>query len=157
VIRGPTLAAAEQRGLALAFSAESHLHADFISGSRELAFLGARVLAPAAGGLAHPHRGLEDREEVDLGGLTLRALATPGHTPEHVSYLLLDAKTPLALFSGGALMPGSAARTDLMSAAETDSLDLASGSGDPAFALARVVGADLRSGTLVETARPHAG
>jgi hydroxyacylglutathione hydrolase len=118
----PYLAAAEQRALTLAFSAETHLHADFISGSRELAFQGARVLAPAAGGLEHPHRGLVDGEEVDLGGLTLRALATPGHTPEHLSYLLLDGKTPLALFSGGALMPGSAARTDLISAAATDSL-----------------------------------
>jgi hydroxyacylglutathione hydrolase len=118
----PYLAASEQRGLRVAFSAETHLHADFISGSRELAFQGARVLAPAAGRLEHPHRGLEDREEVDLGGLTLQALATPGHTPEHLSYLLLDAKTPVALFSGGALMPGSAARTDLISAAETDSL-----------------------------------
>jgi hydroxyacylglutathione hydrolase len=63
-----------------------------------------------------------DGEEVDLGGLTLRALATPGHSPEHLSYLLLDGKTPLALFSGGALMPGSAARTDLISAAATESL-----------------------------------
>ena len=118
----PYLEVAEQRGLTLAFSGETHLHADFISGSRELAFLGARVLAPAAGRLEHPHRELEDREEVDLGGLTLRALATPGHTPEHLSYLLLDGKTPLGLFSGGALMPGSAARTDLISSAETDSL-----------------------------------
>jgi hydroxyacylglutathione hydrolase len=118
----PYLAAAQQRGLTLAFSAETHLHADFISGSRELAAQGARVLAPATGRLEHPHRGLEDREEVDLGGLTLRALATPGHTPEHLSYLVLDGKRPLALFSGGALMPGSAARTDLISTAETDSL-----------------------------------
>ncbi|MBJ7601545.1 MAG: MBL fold metallo-hydrolase [Candidatus Nephthysia bennettiae] len=118
----PYLATAKQRGLTVAFSLETHLHADFISGSRELAFRGARVLAPAAGRLQHPHRGLEDREEVDLGGLTLQALATPGHTPEHLSYLLLDGKRPLALFSGGALLPGSAARTDLISAAETDSL-----------------------------------
>jgi hydroxyacylglutathione hydrolase len=42
-----------------------------------------------------------DGEEVDLGGLTLRALATPGHAPEHVSYLLLDGGHPQALFSGG--------------------------------------------------------
>jgi glyoxylase-like metal-dependent hydrolase (beta-lactamase superfamily II)/rhodanese-related sulfurtransferase len=118
----PYLAAAEQRRLTLAFSAETHLHADFVSGSRELAFQGARVLAPAAGRVQYPHRGLEDGEEVDLGGLTMRALATPGHTPEHLSYLLLDGKGPLALFSGGALIPGSAARTDLISSAETDSL-----------------------------------
>jgi rhodanese-related sulfurtransferase/glyoxylase-like metal-dependent hydrolase (beta-lactamase superfamily II) len=101
---------------------ETHLHADFVSGSRELALRGARVVAPAAGHLDHSHRPLVDGEEVDLGGLTLRALATPGHTPEHLSYLLLDGSRSLALFSGGALLPSSAARTDLISAERTDGL-----------------------------------
>jgi glyoxylase-like metal-dependent hydrolase (beta-lactamase superfamily II)/rhodanese-related sulfurtransferase len=114
--------AAERHGLAIAFTAETHLHADFVSGSRELALRGASVLAPAAGHIEHAHRGLDDGDEVDLGGLTLRALATPGHTPEHLSYLLLDGHRSLALFSGGALLPSSAARTDLISADQTDAL-----------------------------------
>ena len=93
---------------------ETHLHADFLTGSRELAAAdGAQVLAPRASRLGFAHRGLEDGEEVDLGGLTLRVLATPGHAPEHVSYLLLDGPRPLALFSGGALLVGTVARTDL--------------------------------------------
>jgi len=103
---GPYLVAAERRGLRLAYTAETHLHADFVSGSRELAAHGTRVLAAAAGGLEFPHRGLGDGEEVDLGGLSLRALATPGHTPEHLADLLLDGARPLALFSGGALWSG---------------------------------------------------
>jgi glyoxylase-like metal-dependent hydrolase (beta-lactamase superfamily II)/rhodanese-related sulfurtransferase len=106
----------------IAYCAETHLHADFVSGSRELAAQGAQVLAPAAGHSEFPHRGLVDGEDVDLGGLTLRALATPGHTPEHLSYLLLDGASPLALFSGGSLLVGSMARTDLITPDQTEQL-----------------------------------
>ena len=110
----PYLELARWRRLRIAYVAETHLHADFLTGSRELAAAdGAQVLAPRASGLGFAHRGLEDGEEVDLGGLTLRVLATPGHAPEHVSYLLLDAGRPLALCSGGALLVGTVARTDL--------------------------------------------
>jgi hydroxyacylglutathione hydrolase len=110
----PYLELARWRRLQIAYAAETHLHADFLTGSRELAAAeGAQVLAPGAGRLGFAHRGLEDGEEVDLGGLTLRALATPGHAPEHVSYLLLEEGRPQALFSGGALLVGTVARTDL--------------------------------------------
>jgi len=81
---GKYLAAAEARGLTIGYTAETHLHADFVSGSRELAAHGAQVLAPAAGGIEFGHRGLRDGDELGLGGLALRALATPGHTPEHL-------------------------------------------------------------------------
>ena len=81
----PYLELAERLNLRIAFAVETHLHADFVSGSRELAAYGAAILAPAASHLATAYRGLEDGEEVDLGGLTLRAMATPGHTPEHQS------------------------------------------------------------------------
>jgi hydroxyacylglutathione hydrolase len=105
---------ARRRRLQIAYAAETHLHADFLTGSRELAAAdGAQILAPHASRLGFAHRGLEDGQEVDLGGLTLRVLATPGHAPEHVSYLLLDGARPLALFSGGALLVGTVARTDL--------------------------------------------
>jgi len=116
------LAEAERRGWSVAFSAETHLHADFVSGSRELAALGADVIGPAEAGLEFPARGVGDGDEVDLGGLTMRALATPGHTPEHLTYLLLDGNRPEALFSGGSLLVGAVARTDLISPAETEPL-----------------------------------
>jgi glyoxylase-like metal-dependent hydrolase (beta-lactamase superfamily II)/rhodanese-related sulfurtransferase len=118
----PYLAAAERAGLQIAFAAETHLHADFVSGSGELAAFGAHVLAPAAGGLELPHKGLGDGDEIDVGGLTLRALATPGHTPEHVAYLLLDGDRPVALFSGGSLLVGAVARTDLIAPDRTEEL-----------------------------------
>ena len=119
---GPYLAAAARRGLRLAWTAETHLHADFVSGSRELAISGVTVVAPAAARLQFPHRGLGDGEEVDLGGLSLRALATPGHTPEHLAWLLADDTRPLALFSGGSLLVGAVARTDLISPDRTQQL-----------------------------------
>jgi hydroxyacylglutathione hydrolase len=118
----PYLAAAEKAGLHVAYSVETHLHADFLTGSRELAARGAQVLASAAGGIEWPHRGLADGDEHDLGGLRLRALGTPGHTPEHLAWLVLDGDRPVALFSGGALLPGGAARTDLVAPEQTEPL-----------------------------------
>jgi hydroxyacylglutathione hydrolase len=109
----PYLELAAANGLRVAFAADTHVHADYVSGSRELAGLGARLLAPAGSALTFPHEELGDGQELDLGGLTLRALATPGHTPEHLSYLLLDGAQPVAVFTGGALIVGGVARTDL--------------------------------------------
>ena len=81
-------AAAEKAGLGVRFAADTHLHADFVTGATELARRDhAQVLASAAGNRGYPHTGLGDGDEVDLGGLTLRALLTPGHTDEHVAYL----------------------------------------------------------------------
>jgi glyoxylase-like metal-dependent hydrolase (beta-lactamase superfamily II) len=106
---------AEQRGLSVAYAADTHLHADFLSGAVQLAHDdGAAVLASAAGNRAFPHHRLGDGDEIDLGGLTLRALATPGHTDEHLSFLLLDGARELGVFTGGSLIVGSAARTDLL-------------------------------------------
>ncbi|WP_338785081.1 MBL fold metallo-hydrolase [Streptomyces sp. DG1A-41] len=114
---------AERRGLTVAFAADTHLHADFLTGALQLAADdGATVLAPAAGHRAFPHSSLADGDETDLGGLTLRALATPGHTDEHLSFLLLDGARELGVFTGGSLIVGSAARTDLLGAARAEEL-----------------------------------
>jgi hydroxyacylglutathione hydrolase len=118
----PYLAALDRRGLSPRFVVETHLHADFLSGGRELAARGAQLLAPAGSDLGYPHRPLSDGDELGLGGLTLRAIATPGHTPEHLAYLLLDGATPVALFSGGTLMAAGVARTDLVSPGQTEPL-----------------------------------
>ncbi|MQA24494.1 MAG: MBL fold metallo-hydrolase [Micromonosporaceae bacterium] len=108
-------AAAGRRGLRVAYAADTHLHADFLSGARQLAADdGAVVLASAAGRRAFDHRPLADEDEVDLGGLTLAAIATPGHTDEHLSFLIRDGATPVGVFTGGSLIVGAAARTDLL-------------------------------------------
>ncbi|MFF9194235.1 rhodanese-like domain-containing protein [Streptomyces sp. NPDC014779] len=116
-------AAAERRGLTVAYAADTHLHADFLSGAVQLGHdHGATILASAAGLRAFDHQGLTDGDEVDLGGLTLRALATPGHTDEHLSFLLLDGGRELGVFTGGSLIVNSAARTDLLGADRTEEL-----------------------------------
>jgi hydroxyacylglutathione hydrolase len=116
-------AAAARRGLAVAFAADTHLHADFLTGATQLAATeGAALLASAAGRREFAHRGLGEGDEVDLGGLTLQALTTPGHTDEHLSFLLRDGPEPVGVFSGGSLIVGSAARTDLLGAERTEEL-----------------------------------
>jgi hydroxyacylglutathione hydrolase len=108
-------AQAQRLGLTITYAAETHLHADFISGVRELAEAeGATVLAPEVGPRGFALTGLQDGDEVDLGGLSLRALATPGHSPEHLSYLLMDSGQIAGVFTGGSLMVGTAGRTDLL-------------------------------------------
>jgi hydroxyacylglutathione hydrolase len=116
-------AAAAGRGLQVAVAADTHLHADFLTGARQLAADdGAEILASAAGAREFPHRGLRDGDEVDLGGLTLRALATPGHTDEHLAFLITDGGAPVGVFTGGSLIVGSAARTDLLGAERAEEL-----------------------------------
>ena len=108
-------AEATARGLRIAYTADTHSHADFVSGSPELVARGARFLAPATGRLVVPHHGLRDGERVDVGPFVLEAIATPGHTPDHLAYLLETPDgTRLALFSGGSLMVGTVGRTDLL-------------------------------------------
>jgi hydroxyacylglutathione hydrolase len=115
--------AAGKRGLTIAFAADTHLHADFLSGAYQLGVTGgAKVLASAAGDREFAHTGLHDGDEVHLGGLRLRALLTPGHTHEHLAFLLLDGDHEVGVFTGGSLIVGSAARTDLVSDDRTTEL-----------------------------------
>ena len=113
----------QRRELTIAYAADTHLHADFLTGACQLAATdGARILASAAGMRSFDHEGLRDGDEVDLGGLRLRAMITPGHTDEHLSFLLLDGDEPIGVFSGGSLIVGAAARTDLVDPARTEEL-----------------------------------
>lgn len=112
------LHAASELGLTLTHVLDTHLHADFVSGNREIATqTGAVIGASAEAQVGFDHKPLTEDTVIDLGAFQIRVMTTPGHTPEHVSYLLIepDGKTPSALFSGGALIVGGAARTDLLS------------------------------------------
>ena len=97
---------------------ETHIHNDFVSGSRELATLtGARIVASADAGLEFDHQPVCDGDTLAIGDVQLTVLATPGHTPEHVSYLAHDTSRlaePAVLFSGGSLLVGAVSRTDLL-------------------------------------------
>jgi len=106
---------AAERGWHITWTADTHSHADYISGSPELAADGAAFLASAGAGLEFAHRPIHAGESVDVAAeVELRAIATPGHTPDHLAYLLVDGGAPVGLFSGGSLMVGAVGRTDLL-------------------------------------------
>lgn len=112
------LEAATAAGVQVSHVFETHVHNDFVTGSRELAArTGARIVASAAGGLEFEHDPVSDGDVIAVGDLGFTVLATPGHTPEHVSYLARDlssAGQPPVLFSGGSLLVGAVSRTDLI-------------------------------------------
>jgi hydroxyacylglutathione hydrolase len=111
------LHAASELGLTLTHVLDTHLHADFVSGNREIAHqTGAVIGASAEAKVGFEHNPLTEDTIIDLGVFQIRVMPTPGHTPEHISFLIVDPedKTPSALFSGGALIVGGAARTDLL-------------------------------------------
>jgi rhodanese-related sulfurtransferase/glyoxylase-like metal-dependent hydrolase (beta-lactamase superfamily II) len=96
------LTRADSLGVKVAHALDTHLHNDFASGRHELrADAGTDIAELSAG------------QELEVGKITLSAVLTPGHPPDHLSYLLMEGGRPRALFSGGALMVGAIARTDL--------------------------------------------
>lgn len=115
--RFPTAQAAlvDRLGLRLAWTLDTHSHADYVTGSPALVARSAVVfIAPGESHLATPHRPVRDSERVVLApGVELLAVATPGHTPDHHAYVLIEQGETVALFSGGSLMVGTVGRTDL--------------------------------------------
>ncbi len=111
-------ALANREGLRLVWTADTHSHADYVTGSPGLtARLGATFLAPDASQLDSLHDAVTDGQRVELGnGCCLVPVATPGHTPDHHSYLLEHDGELIALFTGGSLMVGAVGRTDLAGA-----------------------------------------
>ena len=101
---------------------ETHIHADFLAGSRELASLtGAELYLSDEGGegweYEFPHHGLKDGDKVQVGNLTFEVLHTPGHTPESISFLLTDnpaSPEPVMLFTGDFVFVGDIGRPDLL-------------------------------------------
>ena len=123
------IAAAE--GLRLTAATETHIHADFLSGTRELAARGVTVYLSGEGGegweygwakgVDHDVRLLRDGDTFSVGNVELRALHTPGHTPEHLSFEVIDhgggAGEPLGLASGDFVFVGDLGRPDLLETA----------------------------------------
>lgn len=115
---GRFLERAGDEGVTLTHVLETHLHNDYVSGGREAARRsGADLVLPAGAGAAFPHVPAFHREEIEVAaGLVIRPLHTPGHTPEHTSYLFVLDGEPMAAFSGGSLLVGAAGRSDLLGA-----------------------------------------
>ncbi|MGH2538297.1 MAG: rhodanese-like domain-containing protein [Candidatus Promineifilaceae bacterium] len=143
----PYLALAKRHSMRIVAAAETHIQADFISGARELAARqGARLNLSAEGGpewayayaADYDHQLLRDNDVFEVGTLRLQALHMPGHTPEHLSFLLTDTQTaerPMGLFSGDFVFVADVGRPDL--------LELAAGESGAAAAGARQLFASL--------------
>ncbi|MDX1468973.1 MAG: MBL fold metallo-hydrolase, partial [Acidimicrobiia bacterium] len=94
---------------------ETHIHNDYVSGGLMLAKAsGAELVMPAGSAPVFRHRAAFHMEDIEAGSLTIRPIHTPGHTPEHISYLVLIDGKAHAVFSGGSLLVQSAGRSDLL-------------------------------------------
>lgn len=122
------LMAAADKGLRITTIVETHFHADYISTGRALAAqTGAVIYAPSrddiensiTGASVHyPHIRVRDGDEIRIGNVILRAMHTPGHTPEHMAYLVIDtprSSEPWMVLTGDSLFVNDVARTDLVS------------------------------------------
>jgi glyoxylase-like metal-dependent hydrolase (beta-lactamase superfamily II)/rhodanese-related sulfurtransferase len=114
----------ESRDLDLRFVLETHLHNDYVSGAEQAAVqTGAELILPAAAAAAYRYTPAFHLEEIGgENGLSFRPLHTPGHTPEHTSYVVLLDGKEVAVFSGGSLLVGSAGRPDLLGPERADTL-----------------------------------
>ncbi|EAQ79936.1 MBL fold metallo-hydrolase [Blastopirellula marina] len=126
----PYLDAAQAAGLQIVGAAETHIHADFVSGARELADrIGAKLYLSDEGpddwkyGYAADVNAqlLKDGDAFYVGNVKLETLHTPGHTPEHISFVLTDegggASEPMGIFTGDFVFVGSIGRPDLLETA----------------------------------------
>ncbi len=121
--------AAESEGLRIVAVAETHIHADFLSGAREFAHqYGTRTYLSDEGGSEwasdwartgeYDVTFLKDGDSFHIGGIEIQALHTPGHTPEHISFVLIDrgggASTPIGVATGDFVFVGDLGRPDLL-------------------------------------------
>jgi hydroxyacylglutathione hydrolase len=120
-------AAAE--GLRIKYVVETHLHADFVSGHRELAArTGAEIVFGESAAVRFPHLSVRDGDELRVGKVLLRILETPGHTPESISVLVIDTEAspePRKVLTGDTLFVGDVGRPDLAGARGYTSADMA--------------------------------
>jgi hydroxyacylglutathione hydrolase len=113
---------AKQNNMKITHVTETHIHADFLSGARELAAVtGATLYLSDEGGegweYEFEHVGLKDGSVINVGNLTFEVLHTPGHTPESISFLLTDKPAslePVMLFTGDFVFVGDIGRPDLL-------------------------------------------
>ena len=111
------LDAASAAGARITHVLETHIHNDYVTGGLALArATGAAYVVAAAEDVNFSRTGVGDGDAIEAGGLSLTALATPGHTPGHLSYVLREGGGgPAAVFTGGSMLFGAVGRTDLIS------------------------------------------
>lgn len=120
---------AEAHGLKIKYVVETHLHADFVSGHRELAArTGAEIVFGEKAQARFPHKAVRDGDELSVGRVVLRIIETPGHTPESISVLVIDTEVseePQKVLTGDTLFVGDVGRPDLAGARGYTPADMA--------------------------------
>lgn len=116
---------AREKGLSITHIFETHIHADLVSGARELQARapGSKIYVSIEGGAHYgfPHEGIRDGERFEFGSTVVTVKHTPGHTPEHVAYLLSE-KEIWGVITGDSLFVNSAGRPDLLGDDQTEKL-----------------------------------
>lgn len=111
------LTEADAQNLQIRYVIETHLHADFVSGHRELAArTGAEIVFGQQAGASFPYKAVKDGDEIEIGKVTLRIMETPGHTPESICILVIDkavSDQPQKVLTGDTLFIGDVGRPDL--------------------------------------------
>ena len=105
---------AERYQLQIVHAIETHTHADFVSGARALAAIGAHVVAGPGADLEFPFHEARHGETIALGDIALEILHTPGHTPEHISIVVREPGQPARVLTGDTLFVGAVGRPDLL-------------------------------------------
>lgn len=113
---------AKSQGLRIVNSFETHVHADFACGSRELAAVGARTICGPGSNLRYAHHEVSDGERMRVGDISIQFMHTPGHTPEHITILTNQPDQPTRLFTGDTLFVGAVGRPDLLGEEQTRKL-----------------------------------
>ena len=130
-------------GLTCSLVVETHIHNDYVTGGLALAKrTGARYALSSSDHLDFDHLDVSDGDELTVGSLSVRVVATPGHTDDHVAYVVTDGATSVVL-TGGSLLFGSVGRTDLVDPGRVDELTRAQ------YRSARRLGAELPDQTPV--------
>jgi hydroxyacylglutathione hydrolase len=113
---------AKAQGLRIAYTFETHVHADFTCGSRELAAVGAKTIAGPGAHLRYANHEVAHGERLRIGDISCEFMHTPGHTPEHISILVNQPDQPTRIFSGDTLFVGAVGRPDLLGEEQTRQL-----------------------------------
>ncbi len=120
------LALADVAGVEITHVAETHLHNDYLSGGLELARVtGAAYLVAGGEPVAFKRVPIAPSDRIAIGDFEVEVVATPGHTPHHVAFVVREDDVPVALCSGGSMLYGTVGRTDLSGAARTEELSRA--------------------------------
>jgi glyoxylase-like metal-dependent hydrolase (beta-lactamase superfamily II) len=131
-------------GVRCAMVVETHIHNDYVTGGYDLSMRsGCPYVVSADDDVSFTRLAAHDGDELTVGAMTVRVLATPGHTDTHLSYVISEGEHTPAVFTGGSLLYGSVGRTDLIDTARTEELTRAQ------FHSARRLASELPDATAV--------